>query len=388
MRAALVLAFTLCLTAAPGAAQGSLWILGGSMDDDQAAIWEGILSDAGGGPIGVIPAAAFDPNPSAQAIVDAFDMYSPGAAVAFDISHTNPGAAEEPSVAALLATCNGFYLTGGRQDRAVDVLTRTDGSDTLALSTIRSVLASGGVIAGSSAGAAVMSDPMIAGGPSDDALLNGVGSSGVEVEQGLGFFTDGMVDQHFLRRGRMGRLIVATDFAGFRYGFGVDENSALVVDLTARTATAIGEMGTVIADVGSIQHEPGNRRTHIHLHYLETGDIWDLDTGTVTVAGNKSPITSPLHPPGTVSSSDIWDDYEAWRVMTEVVDTDGATLALGVDPNFDLWFFNTAQTEGHRGAPHTYGNSRRAYAVIDLLLNIVPTGDDPVPAGLVIYGQN
>ena len=47
---------------------------------------------------------------------------------------------------------------------------------------------------------------------------------------GLGFFPFGMVDQHFIKRGRLGRLVVAMAEAGVRRGFGIDENTALLVE--------------------------------------------------------------------------------------------------------------------------------------------------------------
>ena len=62
--------------------------------------------------------------------------------------------------------------------------------------------------------AASMSDPMIAGGDSLNSLLLGPRTEnskgrGVEIEKGMGFFPYGFTDQHFLRRGRFGRLVVA-----------------------------------------------------------------------------------------------------------------------------------------------------------------------------------
>ena len=113
-----------------------------------------------------------------------------------------------------------------------------DGKDTVVLKVIRKIYENGAVLGGTSAGAAVMSNPMIASGTSVGALTDGVhilknfdqdtGDDQLFLTTGLGFFTHGIVDQHFLERGRFGRLLVATQYNKTRYGFGIDENSAMV----------------------------------------------------------------------------------------------------------------------------------------------------------------
>ena len=104
------------------------------------------------------------------------------------------------------------YFTGGDQAKILAALAPGGVRDP-ALTAIRAALDAGGLLAGSSAGAAMMSQPMILGGTSLEALVHGVTENpkepGLLIGTGLGFFPFGMVDQHFIKRGRLGRLVVA-----------------------------------------------------------------------------------------------------------------------------------------------------------------------------------
>ncbi|MEJ2204672.1 MAG: Type 1 glutamine amidotransferase-like domain-containing protein [Gemmatimonadota bacterium] len=107
------------------------------------------------------------------------------------------------------------------------------GDTTAAYQTLWRRWQEGAVVAGSSAGAAMMSRIMIAGGSSAEAVTHGVApdgeGEGVVIRSGMGFLPHAIVDQHFLARGRIGRLLVAvlaTD--SLPLGLGIDENTALV----------------------------------------------------------------------------------------------------------------------------------------------------------------
>jgi cyanophycinase len=100
------------------------------------------------------------------------------------------------------------------------------------------------MVGGTSAGAAIMSDPMIAGGSTTTAIARGVRRSAIETDEdddgaaggvsitpGIGFLASAIIDQHFLARGRIGRLVAAVlDLDEFDIGFGVDEDTGLVID--------------------------------------------------------------------------------------------------------------------------------------------------------------
>lgn len=355
---------------------GTLYILAGNTGNDNHVVWNGIIeaARAHGGPIGIVPAAT---TGSADDDIEFWDSRGgAGTAVAIPLGVNFPGSAEDPAVVAQIRRCGGIFFLGGDRNRAMSVLLREDGTRTPAFEAIWEVYLAGGVIAGSSAGAALMSNPMITGGTSADALLHGAGPQGVGLGRGAGFFPHGLSDQHFLRRGRLGRLIVATHASGFRYGFGVDEGCALVVDNAAQTATAIGTSGTVVVDTEGMTRGDDGRIEGVRVHYIETGDMWDLTAGEVIVASNKEE-TQGTNPPGPILSEDVWDDWEAWRLMTALIDTQGATEAVGTDPRFDVRFLRDAATRGYRGAVHDAGNTRRAYTVVNMAVEITPRAASP-----------
>ena len=108
----------------------------------------------------------------------------------------------------------GFWFTGGDQMRIVGSMRAEDGEESPLLGLIHRRLAAGAVVDGTSAGAAVMSRAMIAGGDSFNALLEPLAQSYAStedqdsgrlyLENGLGFLADGIVDQHFDRKARLG----------------------------------------------------------------------------------------------------------------------------------------------------------------------------------------
>src|SRR5205823_3507878 len=162
---------------------------------------------------------------------------------------------------------------GGDQSHLIGAL-RQNGADTPVFLAIQTLAARGGLIAGSSAGTAVMSKVSILGGTSLEAVVHGVAQSAAEpgllLGAGLGFFAHGVVDQHFIQRGRIGRLLVAMASSGERYGFGVDENTALIVEGTQ--CRVIGEKGVIVLDATRASFDIANRRYDgFKVSYLDDG---------------------------------------------------------------------------------------------------------------------
>jgi len=206
------------------------------------------------------------------------------------------------------------------QSRIVDVF-RPRGAATPAHDALMARFRDGAVVAGSSAGAAIMSDPMIAGGSTREALRLGAqqretsssdedddAPSGVLIEPGIGFLRHAIVDQHFLARGRIGRLIAAVvDLERFDLGFGIDENTALVVD--GSVVAPVGASGVIVVDEkGATRSASGV--TGLGLHLLGTGDSFDIDTRRVTNASTGSPLT-----PSTTSVTVPDDLFARWAFL-------------------------------------------------------------------------
>lgn len=136
-----------------------------------------------------------------------------------------------------ISKATGIFFTGGDQARITGIL-----KDTEIDKAIHQRFSEGIVIAGTSAGAAVMPDQMIVEGDSQTNPRIEV----VEMGPGLGFLPGVVIDQHFSQRGRLGRLISALVQQPAVLGFGIDENTAMVV--TDSQIEVIGEGAVTIVD--------------------------------------------------------------------------------------------------------------------------------------------
>lgn len=267
--------------------RGSLVIAGGGMSSRSLEVREAFLSRRVSEKVGVIGAASSDPEASAARGVRAMDEAA-GAAVsiAFPFNAAQPELADDPELVAQIESCGALWFTGGSQSRIVEAL-RPGGRETSAWRACVRLLDRGGVIGGSSAGAAMMCDPMIRRGRSANAMREGVGSEGVDVGAGMGFFPWGLVDQHFLERGRFGRLVVALGETGVRLGWGISEDSAIIVDRTTGWVEVIGPSGLALFDMHEFRASAG-RWEGVGLSLLSSGDRVNALTGEVVPAENTS----------------------------------------------------------------------------------------------------
>lgn len=258
------------------AGAGSLLIVGGALRSDNAAVYRAFIE---GMPkqfpdVAIVPAASGRPNHYAQQFLA--DLRSHGfegevrilpiavkddkSTEAIDESEWLNGGRDE-AVARSLQGVGGIWFVGGDQTRITRTLLDERGGDTPVLAAIREQLAKGAIVGGTSAGAAIMSHTMIAAGDSLSALtLPGVDTyQGMESQEsgqllmsrGLGFLPVGVVDQHFDRKARLGRLVRALGNvagAGEQLGFGVDEDTAILVDLDAASMKVLGAGTLVVAD--------------------------------------------------------------------------------------------------------------------------------------------
>ncbi|MBP7243375.1 cyanophycinase [Amaricoccus sp.] len=252
---------------------GRLAVIGGRLEDSNAAVYDE-MRRLSGGRILVFPTASAEPVEVAAEQVAAFRAHG----FVSDVAplHDGGGDADDPALAALVSGFGSVYFTGGDQAKITATLA-PGGRETATLAAIRASLARGGLLAGSSAGAAMMSAPMLLGGTSLEALVHGVtddpAKPGLLMGDGLGFFPFGMVDQHFIKRGRLGRLVVAMAASGVRRGFGIDENTALFVE--GERGWVRGEYGIMLVDLGA-RRRGGPLDQAFRLSYLDDGDAIDL----------------------------------------------------------------------------------------------------------------
>ncbi len=254
-----------------------LAVIGGRLEDGNAAIF-GEMHRLAQGKIVVFPTASGEPEEVGIETVQVFQAYGFEAELSPVYGPNAAAAALDPANAAQIERMGSVYFTGGNQTTIVDTLA-PGGVETPVLAAIRAANQAGGLVAGSSAGAAIMSKVMIIGGNSMDAMVHGVTPDpekpGMLISEGLDFFPFGVVDQHFIKRGRLGRLIVAMAKSGVQKGFGIDENTALFVE--GRRGRIIGEYGAFIIDMSDCLFDARGRTFEdIRFSYLDNGDEIDL----------------------------------------------------------------------------------------------------------------
>ncbi|MCE1201314.1 MAG: cyanophycinase [Bacteroidia bacterium] len=122
-----------------------------------------------------------------------------------------------------------IFISGGDQNRFMEVVANTP----LHLA-ILEAYQNGAVVGGTSAGAAVQSKKMITGRQlrhqNDESGYRTIEAGNIELSEGLGLFEGAIIDQHFIRRQRMNRLIAAALENPDDLLIGIDESTALVVE--------------------------------------------------------------------------------------------------------------------------------------------------------------
>lgn len=303
---------------------GTVIVIGGALKADSDAVWQRLVDEAGGpgARIAVFPTAAYEPERIAGQIVASLARCGAIAEVIPIAPHLEgvdlQSRLNDASLIARVAACRAVFFSGGAQEYIVDTLL-PGGRPTAMLDAIRSVFEAGGVIAGTSAGAAVMSHVMFRDAMDNLAILKGLWREGREHDRGLGFVrSDLFVDQHFLKRGRLGRMLPALQRSGCRLGLGVDENAAVVIQ--GARLEIIGGAGALLVDAGDATHDPAlpafNLRG-VRLSYLEPGDRHDLDSGLTTPAAGKRADPAPPK---------LWPATEAGRHFLDILG-EGCVLA-------------------------------------------------------------
>jgi cyanophycinase len=281
-----LLGFTAACAGTSTAERGDLVIVGGGLRADNALVLSA-FTDGAGERVLVLPTASGVPQESGPGTVEDLQAHADlvQSIEVLEILATTPERADDPHYVDQIQAADSIWFTGGDQSRITAVFRRI-GVDTLGYSALVDVLRRGGRVAGSSAGAAMMSDPMIVGGTSRAALLDGTAGGRFELGRGMGFFPFGLVDQHFLRRGRIGRLVVALEETGTRFGWGIADNRALAVDLGAESGQPLGERAVLQIDTRDLERD-GLSRRGLRVALLSTGDTIDFATGAVVFGTGK-----------------------------------------------------------------------------------------------------
>ncbi|MFC4699534.1 cyanophycinase [Glaciecola siphonariae] len=197
-----------------------------------------------------------------------------GVKKSFSLPITERADAQNPSYVKTLEKSTGIFVTGGNQLRLSTIL----GGTPIARA-IRQLNAQGVHYAGTSAGAAIVSQHMITGGntgivPTED---------GVNLAPGMGLINTIVVDQHFNQRNRLARLLSAVSYNPFLIGIGLDEDTAAFIDHN-NVFTTVGSGAITVVDPSDIEYSSmaeartGDALTllNVKLHILASGGRFDI----------------------------------------------------------------------------------------------------------------
>jgi cyanophycinase len=375
-------------------AMGPAIPIGGALRDDNAAVWTRMIELAGGpgARFVVLGTASGDPEAAARgtiAALTAFGAVGEFLPVAPELKGVdNAAAVRDPELIAKVRAANGVFFTGGGQDRIVDTL-RPGGVESPLLIAIRELQQRGGVVAGTSAGAAIMSRTMFRDPGGVVTLMKGPLRPGQDFDAGLGFAqSDLFVDQHFLRRGRLGRMLALMQANGMKLGLGVEEDSAAV--LHGDQIEVLGEGGALFVDLTEATTDPTLGVFNIanaRLTYLGQGDRYDLRTHELTPARRKldgqliNPRAADFKPfyGDAPYSLDVLAAGVVLQSMVRIVDgkaTEARGLAFDPSPDaaeprdlgFEFRFSRRADTLGW----YDPEASADAYTLANLRLDVVP----------------
>lgn len=173
---------------------------------------------------------------------------------------------------AMLSGARAVFFSGGDQNKLVAFL-----KETRLLEKIKNVYLSGGVIGGTSAGAAIMSKVMIGGDGLNDSdvspyLFNPIVREHVKLSEGFGFLENAIIDQHFNTRSRKNRLINAVLEHPYLSGIGIDESTAIIVNPEG-SFEVLGENNVLVFSLLPDDEESqADSSSNIDIKILKSGD--------------------------------------------------------------------------------------------------------------------
>jgi cyanophycinase len=251
--------------------RGSLIAIGGHEDKEGGRIiLKEVAERLNGGPLVLATVASHEPE-------GYLEMYEKGFAdlgVELRELYVNERhETNDPEKLALFDDAAGVFFTGGDQLRISSQI-----GDSPIEVRVRNMLERGGVVAGTSAGASMMSETMLVRGPSQESYRIG----DLHMAPGLGLVRDMIIDQHFAERGRIGRLLGAVAHNPRVLGVGIDEDTAVIIE--GERMRVIGRAAVYIVDGAVVTHsnvaeaeaDYALSMHEVRLHVLTEGDTFDL----------------------------------------------------------------------------------------------------------------
>lgn len=254
--------------------RGALIIIGGGEDRDprgKRTILKEVARRVRGGKLVLATVASREPEGYFKDYAGAFADLGIGELVELYVE--NRSQAGDRDKLSVLDDAAGIFFSGGDQLRITSQI-----GDSGIEAKVRALHRRGGVVAGTSAGASVMSETMMVRGTS--SITHRIGD--LHMAPGLGLIRDVIIDQHFAERGRFGRLIGAVAHNPRILGIGIDEDTAAIVE--GNEFEVIGSGAVYVVDgsrvsycnLAEVEPERVLSMHDVHVHVLGTGDHFDL----------------------------------------------------------------------------------------------------------------
>lgn len=254
---------------------GTLIIVGGHEERnprDRRAILREVARRVDGGKLVIATVASHQPEGYFEEYQSAFKDLGIGELVELYVEDRSEAAGSDKLD--LLNDAAGIFFSGGDQLRITSQIGESEIE-----ARVRELFERGGLVAGTSAGASVMSETMLVKGTSKETHRIG----DLHMAPGLGLIRNVIIDQHFAERGRFGRLLGAVAQNPRVLGLGIDENTAAIVE--GNSFRVLGDGAVYVVDGSGMTHsnvaEARSDETlsmhDVRVHVLAEGDLFDLE---------------------------------------------------------------------------------------------------------------
>jgi cyanophycinase len=254
-----------------------------TLDFIDAGILSHVVREAGGpaSNIVIVPTASSIPVEVADNYLHAFGTL--GCKNLTVIDPRKPSEAESKKVMAALEQADCVMFSGGDQSRIVRSFKGTKAHKLLAERYAHESF----VIAGTSAGAMAMSDHMIAGGSSQESLFKGA----VKMSRGLGLVHGMIIDTHFIRRGRFGRMAEALAIHPHLLGVGLAEDTGIIIR-NGNEFRVVGSGMVILFDPSQLTHNNHKKLeegtpislSNLVVHILANNDAFTIDNRNIAIS--------------------------------------------------------------------------------------------------------
>ena len=233
----------------------------------------------------VIPTASSIPVEVGENYLDAFKMLGCDNVSILDIRQSSQ--CSDPSFINELKSCDGVLFSGGNQSKIVNIISNSPFHELLMDRYVNEDF----IISGTSAGAMAMVNEMIMGGSSEECLLKGA----VKMREGMNFINQLIIDTHFIKRGRFGRLAEAVATFPNLIGIGLAEDTGMIIK-NGNECKVIGSGMVIVFDANNLSHNnhailfdnTPMTMANLTTHVLANGDQFVLDSRSVKVLPLKA----------------------------------------------------------------------------------------------------